>query len=75
MYYNSVNTTKKIASLNENEPVGWVGLGWQLGYSSIKVIHNFTVDMTDDKWFFQFSNGAISEIIKNGDNFRVQPQI
>jgi len=79
--YNSLNIDKKILALNEKTFVGWVGVGWYLGYSAIKVVHNGTTDTTGDKWYYQYSNGSISEIvningtfqIKNSPHWRVVP--
>ena len=51
---------------NRNDVVSssWVGLGWRLGFPSIFVAHNNTVDINDDRWFYEDGNGGGSEIVR-----------
>jgi hypothetical protein len=54
----------KAVTRNEVSPVSWVGLGWKFGIPSISVANNNTVDINDDRWFFNDGFDNISEIIR-----------
>ena len=49
---------------NEVSAAGWCGLGWKFDLPSVFVSHNNTVDMSDDRWFFDDGYGNISEIVR-----------
>jgi hypothetical protein len=55
--------TKKVESPNEKEPTSWVGLGWKTGLPSFIALHNNTIDLQDDKWYFDDGFGNMAEII------------
>jgi hypothetical protein len=55
--------SKKVQTPNEKEPANWVGLGWKTGLPSIVAFYNNTVDLHDDKWYFDDGFGNMSEII------------
>ena len=48
--YSSLQMDLKVSSNNENVPLSWVGVGWNLGYSYIRVVHNNTVNRNEDPW-------------------------
>lgn len=60
---------------------GWCGTGWFLGFSHIYVEHNNTTNTVDDKWYFVYSNGSVSEIlntdcgiiVKNDRQWKIVP--
>jgi hypothetical protein len=53
-----------VKTRNEAFSTSWVGLGWKLGVPSITVAHNNTVDINDDRWFYDDGYGNGEEIIR-----------
>ena len=58
---------------NRQAPAGWLGAGWHCGFSSIYVVHNGTATSADDKYYYRYSSGAVSQIVQTDDGrYRVK---
>jgi hypothetical protein len=67
-YTSDIDNTVK--TRNELSTGGWCGLGWKLGFPSIFVDHCNTVDIRDDRWFFDDGYGNYMEVVRiNRINF------
>jgi hypothetical protein len=44
--------------------MSWCGLGWNYRIPYIKVDHNSTVSIEDDRWYYYNEDGSIDEIIR-----------
>ena len=61
------NIRSEVTKDNELSPTGWCGLGWHTGFSTIWVVHQNTLKNDDDKYYYRYSNGVVSEIVKTTD--------
>lgn len=66
------NMQSRVQSPNWLSPQSWCGTGWHMGFSHIYVKHQNTTDMSDDKWYYVYSEGVVSEIVDDDGTWRVK---
>jgi hypothetical protein len=57
-----------IENNNDISPTSWVGAGWQLGFSYIYSTSDNDTALVDNKFYYAYSDGSISEIVLCKDN-------
>jgi len=68
----SSNIRNSIRNSNAINPVGIVGLGWQLGKGAIYADHKGTTSTADDDFYYSSPLGISSKICRQGGNYLLE---
>lgn len=68
----SSNLSRTAQARNDRMPVGWVGLGWSLGYSHIRCDIGGLNETWDDKCYFVTATGLSQKIISKKGRFYLE---
>ena len=59
----SSNVERQVRADNKTSPTGVIGLGWAMGFGSIRCEHGGTVALEDDRYFWVSPEGVSQEIV------------